>query len=69
MTTNAFILSCETTRHVGRLLAEAQVKPHASQVLADSPPDEQFDEKVEDITGLYINAIESYTRGRTHNIY
>jgi hypothetical protein len=32
-------------------------------VLADSPPDEEFDIKVEDITGLYISALESYKNG------
>jgi len=43
------------SRHVGRLLQEAQLKPHQIRL---TPPDEEFDAKVSDITQLYMSVIE-----------
>jgi len=43
-------------RHVGRLLQEAQLKPH--QIRYWLTPDEEFDAKVSDITQLYMSVIE-----------
>ena len=49
------IIESISIRHVGRLLAETELKPHALSLLVNPPPvDEEFDAKVEDITGLYI---------------
>ena len=46
-------------RHVGRLLDEAELKPHQSQYWLNPPKeDEEFDEKVRDICQTYISAIE-----------
>jgi hypothetical protein len=48
---------------VGRLLEEAQLKPHQSRYWLTPPPDDEFDAKVENINDLYINAIERYQNG------
>jgi len=53
------------SRHVGRLLQEAQLKPH--QIRYWLTPDEEFDAKVSDITQLYMSAIERARR--THRVY
>jgi transposase len=45
-------------RHVGRLLEEAQIKPYSESLLVDPPLDEEFNTKVQNITNLYITAIE-----------
>lgn len=46
-------------RHVGRLLDEAELKPHQSQYWLTPPKeDAKFDEKVRDICQTYISAIE-----------
>jgi hypothetical protein len=50
-------------RHVGRLLAEAELKPHQSQLLASSPPDPDFATKVKDICQVYEQAAERAERG------
>ena len=52
-----------SVRHVGRLLEEAEVKPHALSLLVNPPEDAEFDAKVEDITGLYMSAIERHLQG------
>ncbi len=51
-----------SVRHVGRLLEEAQLKPHQSRYWL-TPPDDEFDVKVENITELYISAIERDRNG------
>jgi len=48
------IVESISPRHVGRLLQEAQLKPHQIR----TPPDEEFDAKVSDITQLYMSALE-----------
>ena len=49
---------------MGRLLQEAQIKPHALSLLVDSPPlDKEFDAKAQNISNLYITAIESADDG------
>lgn len=50
-------------RHVGRLLNEADLKPHQSQYWLNPPPDPQFDEKVSDICQTYESAIERAEQG------
>nr|MBW4465279.1 IS630 family transposase [Pegethrix bostrychoides GSE-TBD4-15B] len=45
-------------RHVGRLLNEADLKPHQSQYWLNPPPDPQFDAKVNEICEVYLSAIE-----------
>ena len=58
------IIESRSVRHVGRLLEEAEVKPHALSILVNPPPeDAEFDAKVEDITGLYMSAIERHRQG------
>lgn len=50
-------------RHVGRLLAEADLKPHQSRYWLNPPPDSAFDAKVEDICEVYTQAIERAEQG------
>jgi transposase len=50
-------------RHVGRLMSEADLKPHQSQYWLNPPPDPQFDEKVKDICEVYLSAIERAQEG------
>ena len=45
-----------STRHVGRLLDEADLKPHRIRYWMTPQPDAQRDEKVKDISTLYISA-------------
>ena len=52
------IVESISVRHVGRLLEEAELKPHQSRYWLTPPEDEEFDAKVKDITGLYISALE-----------
>ncbi len=48
-----------SARHVGRLLDEADLKPHLSQYWLTPPKDDaEFDEKVRDICQTYLSAIE-----------
>ncbi|MDZ4877592.1 MAG: hypothetical protein CLLPBCKN_007027 [Chroococcidiopsis cubana SAG 39.79] len=63
------IVKSISVRHVVRLLKEAELKLHALSLLVNPSEDEEFDAKVEDITGLYISAIERYQGGeRTMSI-
>jgi len=50
-------------RHVRRLLDEADVKPQQIRYWLTPPEDEQFDEKVKDITTVYTTAPERAERG------
>jgi transposase len=50
-------------RHVGRLLDEADLKPHQIRYWLTPSNDEQFDEKVKDISELYITAPERAKQG------
>jgi transposase len=49
------IVESISARHVGRLLAEADLNPHQSGYWLN-PPDPNFDEKVSDICTTYLNA-------------
>ena len=51
-------------RHVGRLLAEADLKPHRTRYWMSPKPDEQFDEKIKDISHLYLNALKLSREGQ-----
>lgn len=50
-------------RHVGRLLDEADLKPHQIRYWLTPPKDEHFDDKVKDITEVYTTAPERAQRG------
>lgn len=50
-------------RHVGRLLDEAAIKPHHIRYWLTPPEDEQFEEKVKDVTTTYITAPERAAQG------
>lgn len=50
------IVKTISARHVGRLLAEADLKPHQSGYWLNPPPDPNFDAKVSDICRTYLNA-------------
>jgi hypothetical protein len=52
------IVESISPRHVGRLLEEAQIKPHHSRYWLTPPPDDQFDAKVHNICNLYLGAPE-----------
>lgn len=52
------IVDSISPRHVGRLLEEADLKPHQIRYWLTPVPDEQFDEKVRDITDTYLTAQE-----------
>jgi len=46
------IIETISVRHVGRLLKEAELQPHASRYWLTPPVDEEFDAKVKDISDL-----------------
>lgn len=50
-------------RHVGRLLAEADLKPHQIRYWLTPSGDEQFDDKVHDISNVYLTAQERALKG------
>jgi transposase len=50
------IVSSISPRHVGRLLSEADIKPHRSRHWQTPKPDEQLPEKVGEISNLYLQA-------------
>ena len=56
------IVTSISPRHVGRLMAEADLKPHQSEYWLN-PPDPNFDETVKDICESYLSAIERAERG------
>ncbi|UXE62083.1 MAG: hypothetical protein KA717_04265 [Woronichinia naegeliana WA131] len=57
------IVESISPRHVGRLLAEADLKPHQSQYWLNPPPEPEFDEKVSDICQTYLSAMERAEQG------
>ncbi len=50
-------------RHVGRLLAKADLKPHQIRYWLTSPNDDQFEAKVADICETYLTAPERAKKG------
>lgn len=52
------IVDSISSRHVGRLLDEADLKPHQNRYWLTPSNDENFDEKVSDITTVYLAALE-----------
>jgi hypothetical protein len=52
------IVESISERQVGRFLAEADLKPHQIRYWLTPAPDEQLDEKVTDITAVYLTAQE-----------
>ncbi|MBL7183619.1 MAG: IS630 family transposase [Anaerolineae bacterium] len=57
------IVESISPRHVGRLLDEADLKPHRTRYWMTPQPDEQLDEKIKDISTLYLNAHELAKQG------
>jgi len=57
------IVKSISARHVGRLLAEADLKPHQIRYWLTPSNDEHFDEKVADISKVYITAQERAKQG------
>jgi hypothetical protein len=52
-----------SVRHVGRLLAEAQLQPHRSRYWLNAKPDPQKEPKTRDICAVYAQAIAGQERG------
>ncbi len=50
-------------RHVGRLRGRSNLKTSTVRILAQSPPDERFDEKVKDICDVYGEAEKLRAQG------
>ena len=57
------IVESISPRHVGRLLDEPDLKPHKIRYWLTPSDDEDFDEKVRDISELYITAPERAKQG------
>lgn len=57
------IVESISRRHVGRLLQEADLKPHQIQYWLTPPPDEDFDDKVTEIAQVYLSALERAQQG------
>jgi len=57
------IVETISPRHVGRLLAEADLKPHQSGYWLNPPPDPDFDVKVKDICATYLRATVANAQG------
>ena len=57
------IVECISPRHVGRLLQEADLKPHQLQYWLNLPPDPHFAAKVQDICEIYRSALERDLQG------
>ena len=57
------IVESISSRHVGRLLEEADLKPHQIRYWLTPSNDEQFDEKVHDISNVYLKAQERAKKG------
>lgn len=57
------IVESISSRHVGHLLDEADLKPHRTRYWMTPQPDEQLDEKIKDISTLYLNAPELAKQG------
>ena len=52
-----------SVRHVGRLLAEAQLQPHLSRYWLNAKPDPQKEQKIQDVCTVYTQAIAAQERG------
>ncbi len=52
-----------SVRHVGRLLAEAQLQPHRSRYWLNAKPDPQKEQKTQDVCTVYAQAIPAQERG------
>ncbi|WP_199349868.1 hypothetical protein [Nostoc flagelliforme] len=52
------IIESISVRHVGKLLKEAELKPHQSHYWLTPPVDEKFDEKVENITVVSRSGVD-----------
>ena len=50
------IVESISARHVERLLAQAEIKPHQSRYWLHPPLDPEFEVKVEDVSQLYLQA-------------
>ena len=57
------IVNSISVRHVGRLLAEADLKPYRIRYWMSPKPDEEFDKKVSEICDLYLNAASLAKKG------
>ena len=57
------IVESISERHVGRLLEEADLKPHQSSYWLNPPPDHRFKPKVEDICSVYELAMNRAVEG------
>ncbi|MGA1138283.1 MAG: IS630 family transposase, partial [bacterium] len=57
------IVESISPRHVSRLLAEAHLKPHQSRYWLHPEKNEEFEERVKDITTVYLTAIERAESG------
>jgi len=57
------IVETISPRHVGRLLAEADLKLHQSGYWLNPPPDANFEAKVSDICETYLSATERASQG------
>jgi transposase len=53
-----------STRHVGRLLAEAQLQPHRSRYWLNAKPDPQKEQKTQDVCAVYAQAIAAQQQGQ-----
>jgi len=58
------IVESISVRHVGRLLEEADLKPHQSQYWLNAPKkNADFDQQVQDVATLYLTALERSEQG------
>jgi transposase len=57
------IVTCISERHVGRLLAEADLKPHLIRYWLTRSKDEQFDQKVKNVSQVYLTAPQRAKKG------
>jgi transposase len=53
-----------SVRHLGRLLAEAQLQPHRSRYWLNAKPDPQKEQKTQDVCTLYSQAIAAQEQGQ-----
>lgn len=58
------IVTTISPRHVGRLMAEADLKPHQSQYWLSPPPTHSSIELVKDICDTYLSATLACSAGR-----
>jgi len=58
-----YVVESISTRHVGRLLEEADLKPHRIRYWLTPKKDEEYQEKVVDICETYLSALERAEKG------